>query len=776
MRPQPDELRARWVRPRRQTLTTISLVGAFLLCVPPSIAEDWPQWRGPHRNAVSAETGLLNSWPEKGPQLDWHATGVGTGYASLAVSGGRLFTIGKKDEKASGKQEGENPGKIVLSAWNSETGTPLWSRQIGMTARIPCSTPTADGDRVYALEPDGHLFCLRADSGEEIWQKDFIKEFAGRKMSGRGYGESPLIDGDRLICTPGGPDGAIVALDKRTGTVIWKTKLPELGPAGRDGAAFSSIVISEGAGVRQYVQLMGRGLVSVAADDGRFLWSHNEISNNMVNIPTPVVRDDFVFAANGYNAGSVLLKLSPTSEPNGKAPGVKPKVIWSKTANQFQNHHGGVTLVGKYLYGGHGNNNGLPSCLEFETGKILWKRRGPGVGSAAVAYADGRLYFRYQNGVVVLLEASPEGFEVRGKLQIPGAGGDSWSHPVIANGRLYLREQNDLWVYRLRALVEAPVASTKQADTPSGEKSRRLYSFVGGVEAKNEAVKVVVLKDQQLTSEGTFTEAALVELKSETAPFILNLTGTRVRDAGLQQLGTVPFIAGLNLEFCNRITDAGLKHLQKLPKLQMVILTGTSVTHAGVHNLVPIKTLLALDLEVCDGIDDAACVPLGEMKQLRALVLKKTGFESGRITAVGLKRLENLKELEVLNLYGNFFEDAGLEPLRRLQRLRELNLSLLAIGDAGLEHLQPLKELRQLDLLFSEGFAGPKITDRGVERIVEFSKLKTLDLTGTGITDAGLKKLQGLKSLTNLQLARTKVSADGVQIFRKVRPECRVSR
>ena len=228
-------------------------------------------------------------------------------------------------------------------------------------------------------------------------------------MSGRGYGESPLIDGERLICTPGGPDAALVALDKLTGTAVWKAKLPEVGPAGRDGAGFSSVVATEAAGLRQYVQLVGRGVVGIDARDGRFLWGYNAIANETANIPTPVVHNEFVFAANGYTAGSVLLKLVADGGQNDEPRRVKAEMVYSLSGSQFQNHHGGVVKLGDFLFAGHGNNNGLPTCLEFKTGRVIWKRRGPGVGSAAVVCADGQLYFRYQNGVVALIEASDRG-------------------------------------------------------------------------------------------------------------------------------------------------------------------------------------------------------------------------------------------------------------------------------------------------------------------------------------------------------------------------------
>ena len=371
-------------------------------------ADDWPQWRGPRRDAVSKETGLLQAWPPGGPQVVWTATGLGGGYSSLVVGHGQLYTLGRHDPD------------IVVIALDAATGKSLWTRKIGESSRDPNATPTLDGDRLYAIDPAGELFCLKAATGEVLWTKSFVKDFSSRMMSGRGCGESPLIDGDHLICTPGNAEAALVALHKLTGEVIWKAKVPDLGPAGKEGAGFSSVVVTEAAGVRQYVQLIGRGLVGIAASDGRFLWGYNPIANDFANIPTPIVHREFVFAANGYTAGSVLLKLVPDLGSNGERPGVKTEVVYALSGSQFQNHHGGILRVGDFIYAGHGNNNGLPTCLELETGRIVWKRRGPGVGSAAIVYADGQLIFRYQNGVVALIEASEKGYQLNGTFEIPG--------------------------------------------------------------------------------------------------------------------------------------------------------------------------------------------------------------------------------------------------------------------------------------------------------------------------------------------------------------------
>ena len=395
---------------------------------------DWPQWRGPKRDGVSTETGLLRSWTGDGPKQAWKASGLGAGYSSVVVAGGTMFTTGKRN------------GEMFVFALDAATGGLRWRRKIGTTGRMPSSTATVDRDRIYALDPDGDLCCLKTESGEIVWQKSFLKDFDGRMQSGRGYGESPLIDGNKLICTPGGSQATFVALDKLTGRLIWKTGVPKIGPRGADGAGFSSIVVSEAAGIRQYVQLIGRGLVGVRAKNGKFLWGYNRLAIGTANIPTPIVRNNFVFAANGYNAGSVLLKLLP--DKNG---GVKADEVYFLHGGRFQNHHGGIVLVGDHVYGGHGSNNGLPTCIELKTGRILWKRRGPGTGSAAVVYADGHLYFRYSNGIMALIEATSDGYKLKGTFKIPGAGGDSWSHPVVAGGKLYLREKDNLSVYHLTA-------------------------------------------------------------------------------------------------------------------------------------------------------------------------------------------------------------------------------------------------------------------------------------------------------------------------------------
>lgn len=396
---------------------------------------EWSRWRGPNLDGISAESNLLKSWPEEGPALAWQASGFGGGYSSVAVAGGQIFTMGKLD------------GKNCLIAADTEKGDIRWKTPIGGGGDPNC-TPTVDGDKVYGVSLDGDLACVNAADGKVVWQKNYAKDFEGKMMSGWGFSESPLIDGDRLICTPGGNDALLAALDKKTGDIIWKTKVPgPLGNKGGDGAGYASIVIGTFGGVKQYVTLVGRGVVGVNAATGELLWSYNPVANGTANIPTPIISGNFVFCSSGYgDGGTALLKISK------KGKEFNAQEVYYFPANKMQNHHGGMVLVGKNVFMGHGHNQGFPLCVNLESGADLWRPgRGPGGGSAAVAYADGNLYFRYQDGTMSLIAADPKKYEVRGKFTTKTKNGEGWAHPVIAGGMLYLRDQNDLLCYDVRA-------------------------------------------------------------------------------------------------------------------------------------------------------------------------------------------------------------------------------------------------------------------------------------------------------------------------------------
>jgi len=768
--------------PKHNVLTARAIAFAVITYAAPLLAGDWPQWRGPNRDAVSTETGLLGEWTGDGPATIWHATGIGSGYPSVVISNGAVFTMGKHDSD------------VVVTSLDSETGEALWRTKIGTTERIPCSTPTVDGQRVYAVDPDGELVCLKAATGDIIWQTSFVDDFGGRMMSGRGYGESPLIDGEKLICTPGGVDAMMVALNKHSGELLWKATIPELGPKGRDGSSFPSAVVTEVAGIRQYVQFVGRGLIGIEAQTGKFLWGYNDICNATANIPTPIVRGDLVFAANGYSSGSVLLKLVPDG-----GHGTKAVEIYRLSGGQFQNHHGGVVLIGNHVYGGHGSNNGLPTCLDLESGKRLWRRRGPGTGSAAVVYADGRLYFRYQDGVMALIEATTAGYRLKGRFNIPGAGGDSWSHPVVSHGRLYLREQDDLWVYdvarhrsasakdnKTTTMVTGPFATALQdlgcsiesLDGTAPSRQQRIYEFVvtGSPKENRRRLLLISLNDKHLVANGKIVPKVMAALRRLPAPFALSLAGTRVRDAALEPLGQLDHLVALDLESCEGMSDAGIRNVQHAPALRAMILTGTRITNDGLEPLLDLKSLVALDLEVCNGVTDAGLVHLGRMKQLQAIVLKKTGFEPKRVTDVGLKHLQELTALRQLDLYGNSISDAGLVHLGRMVNLEQLNLSLTQVTDDGLARLSPLEKLRRLDLLYSVGFAGPQVTDVGLEHLRTLTELRSLNLVGAKITDEGIKHVGVLGKLQSLELVNTEVTDAGVASLQEVLLDCRIKR
>lgn len=400
---------------------------------------EWPQFRGPNRDAVSPDTGLLKAWPKDGPPLAWKGTGLGRGYSSVTIADGKVFTMG--DRPRQGKEK-----SACVIALDQASGKELWATKIGQPWNDggPRCTPTVDGELVYALTPHGDLVCLETATGRERWRKNLSKDFGGRMMSGWGYSESPLVDGDQLVCTPGGNEATLVALNKKTGDVIWKAQVPE-----GDGAAYSSMVVADVAGIRQYVQLLGRGIVGVAAKDGKFLWRYNRIANGTANIPSPIVKGDLVFCSTGYGAGSALLKLMPAGA------GIKVQELYFLSGDKLQNHHGGLILIKDHVYGGHGHNEGAPICVELKTGKIAWrkedwKRQGPGSGSAAVVFADGHLYFRFQDGLMALIEATPTGYREKGKFRIPEVGAPSWPHPVVSGGKLYLREGDSLFCYDVK--------------------------------------------------------------------------------------------------------------------------------------------------------------------------------------------------------------------------------------------------------------------------------------------------------------------------------------
>jgi outer membrane protein assembly factor BamB len=393
-------------------------------------AADWPQFRGPEHNDLSTETGLLKQWPKDGPPLVWQAKGLGDGYSSVAVAGDRLYTAGDKGDSS-----------FVL-ALNAADGQQVWSAKLGRAGAVgdpkfygPRSTPTVDGDLVFAVSQWGEMVCLEAAGGKEVWRKDFTKDLGGACPTW-GYAESPLADGDRVVVTPGGSAGAVVALNKKTGVIVWRSK------EFTDSPHYSSLAVASIGGVRQYIQLTPESVAGIAAADGKLLWRAAR-KGNVAVIPSPVCRDGLVYVSSGYGKGCDLFKVSAADGNFTAEPVYSNKVM--------ANHHGGVVLVGDCLYG-YSDSKGW-TCQDLKTGQAKWQDKEK-FGKGSLAYADGQLYLRQEDtskGTVALIEASPEGFKEHGRFNPPGhSSKNSWPHPVIANGKLYLRDQDVLLCYDVK--------------------------------------------------------------------------------------------------------------------------------------------------------------------------------------------------------------------------------------------------------------------------------------------------------------------------------------
>jgi len=423
---------------RRWLLTVCLSVGVAGFASVSAWAGDWPTFRGADRTGVSADTGLLQSWPEGGPKLVWEAKGAGRGYASPAVAGDKLYTLGDGLSTAEDKDE-------YLTCYDRKTGKQLWKTKTGSAWnegqsdwQSSRSTPTIDGDSVYVVTPIGDLICCAVSDGKVKWRKNLKSDFEGVKGDGWGYSESVLIDGDMLVCTPGGPKATMVALNKSNGELVWKSVRPD-----DRGAGHASIVISNVGGKKVYVQSTAGGALGVAANDGKLLWSY-PIDKTVCVIPTPIVRNEYVFFVAGYGRGGALLKQVAGSDGS-----VKIEEVYG-LKNELGNKHGGVVLVGDYLYG-DSEDRGSPYCVNLMDGAVKWKGHGSGKNSASVVAADGKVYFRYANGVMTMVEANPGEFKEVGHFEVPGSGTrPSWAHPVIVDGQLYLREGDSILCYDIR--------------------------------------------------------------------------------------------------------------------------------------------------------------------------------------------------------------------------------------------------------------------------------------------------------------------------------------
>lgn len=425
-------------------LAALCLAPATELKVKPT---DWPQFRGPNRDGVSPETGLLKEWPEGGPPKVWTAADLGGGYSSVSIAGGLIFGTGEKD------------GKEYVWALDEATGGQKWATPFAAAQNVgygegPRSTPTYAAGKVYAVGQGGTLVCCDATTGEVHWQKSYTKDFGG-SVPNWGYSESVLVDDRKVIGTPSSKSAAVVALNGDTGEVVWKTQVSDPGRAG----GYASAIKTEVAGVPMYVTLLGNsgGVVGIHAKTGKLLWQYTKVMNQVANIPTPVVKGDRVFCSTGYNAGAALIQIVPSADEKFTVTELKLYAGGGRTMPPtVQNHHGGMVLVGDHVYFGSGWNQGYPACVDFKTGEVAWAEDGRpakgGAGSAAVVAADGMLYFRYQNGLMALIKADPEQFELVSSFQLPERSHHpSWPHPAIANGRLYVRDQDKLLCFDIRS-------------------------------------------------------------------------------------------------------------------------------------------------------------------------------------------------------------------------------------------------------------------------------------------------------------------------------------
>jgi outer membrane protein assembly factor BamB len=392
-----------------------------------SSAADWPQWRGPDRTDVSKETGLLKTWPQGGPKRLWLYENAGNGYSGPSISNGKYFTIGTRD------------GNECIIALDANTGKELWIAKLGGVLENnwgegPRGTPTVDGERVYGLSGRGDLACVKVADGSTVWKASMSD--LGGKIPGWGYTESVLVDENRVVCTPGGSRGALAALDKNTGTVLWRSA------EFTDGAQYASIIPAAINSTRQYIQLTMQNLAGISASDGKLLWK-TEFPGRTAVIPTPISRDSQVYVSAGYGAGSKSVKI----EPNNHVTTVYENKV-------MKNHHGGVILAGDHLYG-HSDGSGWV-CQSFKTGEEVWSERSK-LGKGAIACADSMLYcLDERSGTVVLIDASPKGWQERGRFKlepqtkIRSPSGAIWTHPVICNGKLYLRDQDLVYCYDVK--------------------------------------------------------------------------------------------------------------------------------------------------------------------------------------------------------------------------------------------------------------------------------------------------------------------------------------
>jgi outer membrane protein assembly factor BamB len=387
-----------------------------------SATVEWFQWRGPNRDGISPETGLLQDWPKSGPPLAWRANGVGNGYSSFSASNGRLYTLGAR---------GSNEYVLAL---DRATGTKAWEHLNGRRFQNdrgdgPRSTPTIDGDRLYVLGGSGDLTCLDAATGKKIWSINIVSKFGGVNPYW-GYSESPLIVGDRILVNAGGRRASIVAIAKADGATLWQQH--------SDGAGYSSPMLMKTGSLNQVIFFTESHTLAVDPRDGRLLWSYAKANNGTANIATPIVRGTRVFVSSDYGTGAALLDV--------RAAGNLATANEIYFTRDMRNHHASSVLVGDHVYG---FSSSILTALQFDTGQIAWRDRSVGKGS--LIYADNRLYLYSEDGVVGLAEANPAAYREHGRFTLAQQNGlPTWSHPIVSGGFLIIRDQDAVYAYDVR--------------------------------------------------------------------------------------------------------------------------------------------------------------------------------------------------------------------------------------------------------------------------------------------------------------------------------------
>jgi len=414
----------------------LSLVLATLLTTTAAnlLAQNWTQWRGENREGVVKQAGLNLDWTQKKPPLMWTFRQGGAGYAAAVVSGTTLYGQGSAD------------GSDFAFALDTRTGALKWKENLGeefveSRGNGPRGSITVDGDKLYLIRGNGDLHCLSAATGKQIWRKELRKDLDGAIMSGWGYSESPLIDGNLLVCTPGGSSGTMAALDKNTGAVVWRSA------EWTDAAGYSSPIVVEVNGVRQYIQQAAKGVAGVSPKDGKLLWKADVEGYRIAVVPTPVYHDNMVFVTSGYNAGCALVKLTKEGD------GFKAELVYANT--NMVNHHGGVFLLNGHVYGFSDASGWV--CLNMKTGEQVWTQRRDVVGKGAVLGVNDRMILlEERSGLMVLVAASPEGWKEYGRIEMPERSTvetrdrAAWTHPVVADGKLFLRDQDLLFCFDMK--------------------------------------------------------------------------------------------------------------------------------------------------------------------------------------------------------------------------------------------------------------------------------------------------------------------------------------